>query len=282
MANAPMRHVGKLKNSDRRCAVVLMQLLPDDPNSALIIDMDGLPPMYHDAMLSLLESPEAQQTVELHTVMSRRNFHDEGNMLMAFHNRGLFRKVPVDNVVMYPFPNQPFPLIDILVQQGRIQKPHNPNVVAGYPAPQTSQQYPLNESANPIDQSYSYGSNKTDPNTVKFNPFNYNSSAQTSEEKILMAKNLIAQAELLESDARRFREQAYGHAPELRPQVIFNQPVSTGYTATNTQTLPESQISPISSLIQPPPANTRGRRKAPPKTVDPSVAKAPAKSTKVV
>jgi hypothetical protein len=58
----------------------------------------------------------------------------------------------------------------------------------------------------------------------KFNPHTYNAESHTSTEALQIAHNLIAQAEMLDMDARAKREEAYRLAPALRPAV---DPVAT-------------------------------------------------------
>jgi hypothetical protein len=196
------RHVGKLKNSDRRCAVVYMQL-PGLPTHSLVVDMDALPPMIHDMMIDILESATAQQSTELGPVLQRQFMRDTGeDVLTALHHRNHLQKMPVENVIMFPRPNQPIPLVQLLRATGKLGTPQ-----------------PVNEGYDNFDLS-----NQPDPNDVKFNPFLHNMNMSSDEDRAGAARNLVAQAELLEADARRLREQAYSMAPQMRPHQERMQP----------------------------------------------------------
>ena len=113
------RHVGRLTNTGQRCVVVFRKIptasneMKDaDPNWALIVQTDQLPDMYHDNIMQVIDSKEAQQSLDLFIVLQRRTFGDGTNILTTLHNRGFISKVKVDDVTLYPFPNHPLPLRD--------------------------------------------------------------------------------------------------------------------------------------------------------------------------
>ena len=184
MANI-VRHVGKLKNTGVKCVVVFRKIegrteenIPEDREHAIIVETDTLSDMYQDNLRKVVESPEAQQTHDLYTVLNRRTFSDGGNMLTTLHNKGLLRKVPTDLVVLHPLPNQ------LLM---------------------------LREANNAIDGVDVYNPL---PKSVTETP------VQTeTEQKTSVAHGLLAQAALLEEDARKKREEAYALDPSLKPTV---------------------------------------------------------------
>ena len=55
-----MKHVGKMKNNSARLAIVY-RTLPGDPHSALVVGTQGLGDSYHDTLMNLIESDNAQQ-----------------------------------------------------------------------------------------------------------------------------------------------------------------------------------------------------------------------------
>ena len=182
------KHVGKVKSTDKRCVVVFMQL-PDNKHKALIIDVEALQPRYEQILLAVVDSAEGQQENDLAAAMARRTVQETGRtVLEEFHNLGLMRTEPISNIIMMPRPNTPFPLVDILEQLGRLSDA----VVA-----------PVVENDN---------------SEVKYNPIVSNMNAADEEKRQQMAMNFIAEADMLDQEAAKKREQAYQYAPELRPK----------------------------------------------------------------
>lgn len=181
------KHVGVLRNTSQRCAVVFMQL-PDRPDYSLVVATDSLPPRVEASLMSVLESPESQSTRDLANVLARRVFSDTGNtFLQELHELGLLHAVPVDNVIMMPAPNMPFPLRQILESMGDDATPLAPEVQEAAPE-------------------------------VKFNPYGDTADQESSAEAKSIALNLINEAIDLESIAASKRENAYRYDPSLRPQ----------------------------------------------------------------
>jgi hypothetical protein len=180
------KHVGKIKSTDQRCVIVFMQL-PEDKEKALIINTESLPPRYEQMLMDIVQSPEGQQERDLANTMNRRMAPETGRSVLAeFHARGLMRPEPIDNIVMLPRPNTPFALRSILEQMGALS---------------ASNQTLANSQAE-----------------VKYNPVTANQDASKNEERSMMARNLLMEAEMLQVEANKKREQAYKYAPSLRPQ----------------------------------------------------------------
>lgn len=176
------KHVGRIRNTDRRCVVVYMQIPGNDEN-ALIIDTDALPDRFHDALMDVIDSKEGQEVQHLHTLLSRRVMPDMGiDMMNALHAHGLLRAVDIDNVVMFPAPNAPCPLRTIVDYMN----------------------------GNPEE--------KVEMGLLE-NRFLENQKSDASQGQIDMANNMLAQAQDLENSANAKREQAYRLVPHLRPQV---------------------------------------------------------------
>lgn len=98
-----------MSNTGTRIAVVFRKL-QDDNQYCLVIETDRLPDMYHDNIIKVIDSHEAQATVDLYTVFARRTFGDGLPMLETLHRRGDLRKVKISDVEMLPMPNRPVPL----------------------------------------------------------------------------------------------------------------------------------------------------------------------------
>ncbi len=192
-----LKHVGSLVNTGKRIAVVFLQI-PNKETHALYVDTDALPDRFHDALMKVLSLPEAQQAQNLGEVLARRLMPDTGrNMLEEFHINGMLESTPVTNIYLVPRPNNRVLLSDVLVAMGK---------------------------------SIEINSNKVEENSLKeeTQPENYNASSRESfyndnkkidnfEENIGVAKNLLAQAELLYAEAESMKAKAFEIAPSLRP-----------------------------------------------------------------
>jgi hypothetical protein len=107
-----LKHVGKMKNNSARVAVVF-RTLPGDVHSALVVGTHGLGDMYHDNLMSVLESDSGQQANELADVLAVRKFPDGENMLDYLHSNGHLKKVPTGNVLMTPDNKTQVPLHEL-------------------------------------------------------------------------------------------------------------------------------------------------------------------------
>jgi len=183
------KHVGRIRNTDRRCVVVYMQI-PGNDDSALIVDTDALPDRFHDALMDVIDSTEGQQETHLHKLLARRVMPDMGtDMMNAFHSQGLLRPMDIDNVVMFPAPNAPCPLRTIV------------DYINGNPEEKAE----MGQLENRILE---------------------NQKADASQSQIDIAQNMLQQAQDLENSANAKREQAYRIVPHLRPQVTDSQEVT--------------------------------------------------------
>ena len=186
-----MRHVARIANTDQRCVVVFMQI-PGREDHALVAPTDNLPPRMEQALMDVLKSPQGQQEENFAVALSRHLLPDTGqNILEALHTQNRLVPVPVHQVMMMPSPNQPVKLSSILESLGRLPDQQTQGLMQEYA-------------------------------TEKFNPHTHNQSVSTNENSRAIARNLIVEAEMLELDAKRKREQAYGIDESLRPPVYIN------------------------------------------------------------
>ena len=107
-----MKHVGKMKNNSARLAIVY-RTLPGDPHSALVVGTQGLGDSYHDTLMNLIESDNAQQANELADILAVRKFPDGNVMLGYLHNNGHLKKVPTNMVLMTPDSQTQVPLDEL-------------------------------------------------------------------------------------------------------------------------------------------------------------------------
>jgi hypothetical protein len=99
MAN--IKHVGRLKSNNAKVLVVF-RTLPGDPYYALVLGTGGLSDTYHNAIMSLVDSQQAQDANEFGDIMSIRHFPDGRLMLPAMHEDGKLVKVITTDVLMTP------------------------------------------------------------------------------------------------------------------------------------------------------------------------------------
>ena len=187
------KHVGRLKNTDTRCVVVFPQI-PNDPNFSLIVDTDSLPDGAADVMSRIISSDDAYHVTELGSLLGRRPSLEPGVDMMSYlFKTNRLRRVPVSNVIMYPFPNQPHPLEEIIkLSGGKIDSKKAPD-----------------NTANP----------------EKYNPYMDRQRAEQAQSKLDIATSKLREAEMLDQEARKKREEAYAYFPQLRPGYNPNEDI---------------------------------------------------------
>lgn len=179
------RHVGKTKTTGQKIVVIFRQIpngegLKPDSDHCLIVQTSQLPDLYHDNLLKVVDSAEAQQTHNLYDILSSRMFADGNPMLPTLHKGGYLKKMSVDEIVLHPGPHMTLPLREAN------------NAIDGVNTSNQSVQAP--KPGVPIS--------KDDFESLK-----------------ALARGKITQAELLEQEATKFREDAYLLDPSLRPTV---------------------------------------------------------------
>jgi hypothetical protein len=104
-----LKHVGKMKKAGSK-VLVAFRTLPGESNQALVIPVASLPDEYHDNIMKLVETNEAQAAFEFGEILFTRSFADGRPMLQALRADGRMAKVPTDDVVMSPSPGSEIPL----------------------------------------------------------------------------------------------------------------------------------------------------------------------------
>ena len=104
-----IKHTGKIKNTGNRVAVVF-RTLPGESNQALVLPIHTLPDAYHDSLMNMMETDQAQDAFELGEIMFIRSFPDGRPMLQAMQQDNRLVKVATDDVIMTPGPNNEIPL----------------------------------------------------------------------------------------------------------------------------------------------------------------------------
>jgi len=103
MAN-PVKHIGRIKNTGVKI-ITVFRTLPGESDSALIIQVNQLKDEYHDAIMQMLETDQAQEAFEFGEMLFIRHFPDGRPMLSALQQDGRLQKVSTSNVLMTPTVN---------------------------------------------------------------------------------------------------------------------------------------------------------------------------------
>ena len=96
-----IKHVGQVTSTGRKCVVVFREI-PNATDSCLVVETESLPPLYHDDVISAVESASAQEDIDFYKYATRSTLHDGRNMLEAMHLNGWMRKLPTSEVIMTP------------------------------------------------------------------------------------------------------------------------------------------------------------------------------------
>lgn len=187
-----LKHVGQLINTQRRVVVVFREV-PGEPESALVVDTDGLTDWMHQDVINAVESPGAQASANFYEYASRVVFTDGTNMLTGLHTRNLLQKVSTSNVMMVPDSNTKIRLdeLNTLIREQ----------TGGQPA------------VKPDNTQMDLANKKVDSATTDIKASQTGVINDTD-----IAKGMLAQAEQFEAEAKRLREEAIKMAPELKPK----------------------------------------------------------------
>ena len=80
---AEIKHVGQMKGSNEKVAVVY-RTVPGDSKSAVVIQTSKIDAADHDALMKVIESNAGQSAFELHEVLGRNMTPDGQSMLIKF------------------------------------------------------------------------------------------------------------------------------------------------------------------------------------------------------
>ena len=214
-----MKHVGKV--GEKPC-VVLYREVPGEPESALVVQTNNLPDAMHDALMNVVQSPEAQEANDVADVLDRRQFNDGSNMLQQLHFDKRIEKVQVALVSLTPTPQDSILLSEVNAEIRKIQNNSNPPLKTD----------PVQPAANALNETV------VNPVVAESDPTLAQSitpvvASESSEAQI--AVNLIQQAALLEEDAQALlrdadakKQEAYRLNPELEPKKGPGRPKKIG------------------------------------------------------
>ena len=110
----PYKHVGRMKNTGAKVLVVF-RTLPGESNQALVLPVAQLPDHYHDSIMEVVETVQAQDAFEFGEIMFMRSFPDGRPMLQAMQADSRLHKVATDTVLMTPTPTDSILLSELNV-----------------------------------------------------------------------------------------------------------------------------------------------------------------------
>ena len=96
-----LKHIGKMTNTGTKLLVVF-RTLPGESNKALVLPVTTLPDIYHDAIMQLVETDQAQESFEFGEIMFMRHFPDGRPMLQSMQQDSRLIKVETKDVTMTP------------------------------------------------------------------------------------------------------------------------------------------------------------------------------------
>lgn len=96
-----IKHIGKMINTGVKVLVVF-RTLPGESDKALVLPVTTLPDSYHDAIMQLVETDQAQESFEFGEIMFIRHFPDGRPMLTAMQQDARMVKVATTDVIMTP------------------------------------------------------------------------------------------------------------------------------------------------------------------------------------
>ena len=96
-----LKHIGKITNTGNKVLVVF-RTLPGESNKSLVLPVSTLPDIYHDAIMQLVETDQAQESFEFGEIMFMRHFPDGRPMLQSMQQDGRLVKVETKDVTMTP------------------------------------------------------------------------------------------------------------------------------------------------------------------------------------
>lgn len=188
-----MKHVGQIKNTQKRVVVVFREL-PGDADHCLVVDTDALPDWMHDNVINAVESPGAQQCANFYEYAQRTVFSDGTNMLNTLHAQDRLSKHATTNIVMTPNNSVKLPLNELndLIREQ----------TGGAPV------------VSPDDSQLGVAS--SDAARKPLEP----STAQQADvvDNTAIAQNMLSQAEQFRAEAERLTNEAYEMEPSLKPK----------------------------------------------------------------
>lgn len=213
---APLKHVGRIKNTGRRCVVVFREIYDEhgnvvDENNCLVFESESLPDAEHQDLMRIIESEPAQATGELYNVLSRERLGTGVTALSWLAQSGRLRKFPTSNIELVPDSNSIIGL-DTLNKIVKMQK-------SGVSQAEIEQAIRDDTDSAPRDVTNQIVNESADQTAQETEA---PATPQSGDDGVLddtaLAKSYVDQAEVFEKQAKELRDQAYEMDPSLKPK----------------------------------------------------------------
>jgi len=204
-----LKHTGRMIKSGAK-VLVAFRTLPGESNYALVIPVAQLSDTYHDAIMKVVETDQAQDVFEFGEILFTRTFPDGRPMLQALRADGLLEKVTTDSVLMTPTPNDNIPLHSLnslIAEQKNCAVDDLCNFISGAPK----------KSDATIEDVASINEVGRDIGEPKSTKIQAKSNEVLSDKDI--AKGLRSQADALYKEAARLRKEAEELDPTVKKSV---------------------------------------------------------------
>lgn len=191
-----LKHIGRMKNTGAKVLVVF-RTLPGDAGSALVLPVATLNDSYHDTLIQLVETDQAQESFEFGEIMHIRHFPDGRPMLVAMSQDKRLQKVPTSSVIMTPTHDNTLVLSELnslIAEQKNCTIDDLASLVQGSPTK-------IRDSATPAEQKNIDIQEKKDESI-----FEASDTTILSDKDI--AKNYRSQADAMYKEAAKLRREA--------------------------------------------------------------------------
>jgi|TARA_B110000503_G_scaffold5510_1_gene7626 hypothetical protein len=193
-----LKHIGRINNTGVKVLVVF-RTLPGESNMALVLPVHNLPDVYHDSIMTTVESDQSQEAFEFGEIMFIRPFPDGRPMLQAMQADGRLQKVATDAITMTPTTNDTILLsqLNVLIaEQKNCTVDDLTTFVKGAPKKDPNAPVVANAEAQPL----------VDPDVPAPVRAQASSAEALSDKDI--AKSYRSQADAMYKEAARLRKEA--------------------------------------------------------------------------
>lgn len=114
----PLKHIGRVKSTGAK-VLVAFRTLPGESNQALVCPVSQLSDTYHDAIMKVVETDQAQEVFEFGEILFTRTFPDGRPMLQALRADNSLLKIATDAIEMTPVPGSQIELhqLNVLIAE---------------------------------------------------------------------------------------------------------------------------------------------------------------------
>lgn len=194
-----LKHVGRVKGTNQK-VLVAFRTLPGESNYCLTVPVAQLKDEYHDSIIKLVETDQAQESFEFGEIMFTRTFSDGRPMLQALQSDEVLRKVATDTIEMTPSPGTEIllsTLNSLIAEQKNCSIDDLYTFVSGAPKK-------TNATVEEIGSVQELGKDLGEPTIPKTLQANTNEVLSDKD----IAKSYRSQADAMYKEAARLRKQA--------------------------------------------------------------------------